>query len=163
VNAISVEDLSALPIAHQAEIPDSYLDDMGHMNVMWYTHLFSCATIEFLEHIGMDRAYFTENHSGAFALEAYVRYLAEIRVGKHVTVRTRLIGRSEKRFHFMHFLVIDEGPVLATTSEFISAHIDMNVRRMSPIPETITTAYDALLRKHEQLDWQPPLCGTMQP
>ena len=36
-------DLTALPITHRAVIPDDYLDEMGHMNVMWYTHLFSLA------------------------------------------------------------------------------------------------------------------------
>jgi len=34
-------DLSSLPVLHRADIPETYLDEMGHMNVMWYTHLFS--------------------------------------------------------------------------------------------------------------------------
>ena len=35
--------LSSLPITHRAVNPESYIDLMGHMNVMWYTHLFSQA------------------------------------------------------------------------------------------------------------------------
>ncbi|MEJ7639637.1 MAG: hypothetical protein WKF75_17105 [Singulisphaera sp.] len=36
-------DLNSLPITYRASIPESYLDEMGHMNVTWYTHLFSQA------------------------------------------------------------------------------------------------------------------------
>ena len=160
---IRLEDLQSLPVTHQAEIPEDYLDIMGHMNVMWYTHLFSCATMEFFRQIGMDRDYFRDTRSGAFALECYVRYYSEVHAGNHVTVRTRLIGRSEKRFHFMHFMMIDEGNVFATASEFISAHIDLSVRRMAPMPSQISSQYDTILREHQQLPWQAPLCGTMQP
>ena len=34
----------ALPITLQTVIPEDYIDVMGHMNVMWYTHLFGKAT-----------------------------------------------------------------------------------------------------------------------
>ena len=36
-------DLNPLPVTYRAFIPEAYLDEMGHMNVMWYTHLFSQA------------------------------------------------------------------------------------------------------------------------
>ena len=42
---IYVSALNALPITHATVIPEDYLDMMGHMNVMWYTHLFGCATV----------------------------------------------------------------------------------------------------------------------
>ena len=60
--------LTLLPITHQATIPESYLDMMGHMNVMWYTHLFARATVGLFQLMGMDRDYFQEHHSGSFAL-----------------------------------------------------------------------------------------------
>src|ERR1700676_1809498 len=94
-------DLSLLPIHHQAVIPESYLDEMGHMNVMWYTHLFSEATGGFFDLFGMNRAYFTSHHTGSFALEVHVRYRAEVRAGQRVTVRTRPLGRSLERYHFI--------------------------------------------------------------
>ncbi len=40
---IDLSDLRQLPVTSEATIPDEYLDSMGHMNVMWYTHLFSMA------------------------------------------------------------------------------------------------------------------------
>lgn len=155
--------LADLPQTYQSVIPESYLDEMGHMNVMWYTHLFSNASMHMFGSIGVDREYFASNQRGTFALETHIRYYSEVRVGKHVCLRTRLLGRSEKRFHFMHFLVNDDDDVLATTAEFISAHIDMQVRRMTPIPQQIAREFDRLLEKHRALEWEPPVCGIMKP
>jgi len=156
-------DLNSLPITYRAFIPESYLDEMGHMNVMWYTHLFSQAMGGIFREIGLTDAYFKANRAGSFALEGHFRYLKEVRAGANVTVRTRLAGRSAKRFHILHFLVIDEGGILAATGEFVGTHIDMNVRRSSPFPDAIALAYDRLLAEHSALGWEPPLCGVMKP
>ena len=101
---LSAMDLSPLPITHEATIPVEYLDDMGHMNVMWYTHLFDAAVYTLFGIIGLDSDYMKANNAGGFALETHVRYLSEVRVDHHVTVRTRLLGRSQKRFHLMNFM-----------------------------------------------------------
>ena len=155
-------DLLPLPITWQAVIPERYLDEMGHMNVAYYTHLFSDATGGFFEHFGMDRQYLEANQAGTFALEAHIRYLSEVRVGKRVTIRTRALGRTEKRLHFLHLMVLDEDAKLAATCEFIAAHIDMTIRRMSPLPEFIRQQFDQLLDEHHRLAWEPLLCGSMQ-
>ena len=83
---IDVNELNVLPITHRAAIPESYLDEMGHMNVMWYTHLFSLASGGLFELVGLNRAYFEANQAGCFALATHVRYLAEVRVGQPVRI-----------------------------------------------------------------------------
>jgi acyl-CoA thioester hydrolase len=156
-------DLTELPITYRAVIPEAYLDEMGHMNVMWYTHLFSQATGSLFDLFGFNRAYFEANQAGAFALEIHIRYLAEVRVGHAVTVRSRLLGRSAKRLHYLHFMVRDEGEVLSATEECIGTHVDMRVRRSVPLPEVITEAFDRILAEHGRLAWPPPVCGVMKP
>jgi len=152
-----------LPITAQAEIPTSYLDEMGHMNVMWYTHLFSRAVWGLFNLIEFNGDYMQANHAGSFALELHVRYLAEVKAGQHVTLRTRALGRTAKRIHYMHFLSIDEfHGKLSATGEIVSAHVDMNVRRQSPFPESIATKFDELLVAHRQLTWEAPIVGTMR-
>lgn len=153
----------ALPITHRATVPESYLDVMGHMNVMWYTHLFDRGTWQFFEMLGMTLAYFEDNEAGGFALESHARYLAEVRLGQSVTIRSRAIGRTAKRIHFMHFMVIDDGGVLAATVELIGMHIDRAVRRSSPYPTHIATVIDELVAEHRRLDWDAPVCGVMRP
>jgi acyl-CoA thioester hydrolase len=156
-------DLTPLPITHRAVIPDAYLDEMGHMNVMWYTHLFSLGAWGLFQMVGLNRTYFETNHAGSFALEQHFRYLKEVRVGQHVTIRSRVLSRSEKRWHTIHFMSIDELDALAATSEGVQTHVDMRSRRSSPMPPAITDAIDRLLVEHTRLDWDAPTCGAMKP
>jgi acyl-CoA thioester hydrolase len=156
-------DLSPLPVTYQATIPEEYMDDMAHMNVMWYVHLFDRATWRFFASLGMSLDYFDEYDTGAFALEQHTRYLAEVRQEQMVILRTRAIGRSIKRFHFMQFMIIEDSSVLAATTELIGVHIDCATRRSSPLPDHIAGAFDRLIAEHREIDWDPPICGSMHP
>jgi acyl-CoA thioester hydrolase len=153
----------ALPITHRASIPESYLDGMGHMNVMWYTHLFGQATGELFKLIGMGRSYFETHRAGAFALKQMFCYLAEVRAGEEVTIHSRVLGRSAKRLHVMHFMVKDHGDVLAATAEFLATHIDMATRRSSPFPAVVAEPIDRLIAAHGALGWGAPVCGAIKP
>ena len=101
-------DLSQLPVTYEATIPESYLDAMGHMNVMWYTHLFGRATGGMFSLLGLDKDYFISHNSGSFALSQFFSYRKEVRVGEHVRLRSRMVGRSERKLHFIHFMTKGE-------------------------------------------------------
>ena len=153
--------LSSLPVTHRAVIPEAYLDEMGHMNVAWYTHLFGRAAWGLFQMVGLTREYFDANHAGSFALEQHFRYLKEVRVGQQVTIRSRVLGCGEKRWHVMHFMVNDELDALAATAETVSTHVDLRVRRSSPMPPHIIEAIGQLLAGHTRLSWEAPMCGVM--
>lgn len=154
--------LHTLPVTYEATIPESYLDMMGHMNVMWYTHLFSQATGGLFHLVGMNREYFESNQFGSFALAQFFRYLREVRAGEQVTLRSRILGRSEKRFHAMHFMTKGDELVLAATSEFLGTHVDLTTRRSSPFAPHIVANLDRLIREHTTLDWEAPTSGAIQ-
>lgn len=155
--------LSALAITHQTTVLEEHLDEMGHMNVMWYTHFFDQGTWGLFSGLGMDLAYFENEHAGAFALEQHTRYLAELRLGDSVTVRSRILARNAKRLHFMHFMIQDGSGGLAATTELIGMHIDRRTRRSAPFPDYIADNIDEVLTQHKQLDWEAPVCGIMRP
>jgi acyl-CoA thioester hydrolase len=159
---ITMADLEALPVGYSTRIKEDFLDANAHMNVMWYTHLFSCALEDIFQRVGLTNEYFEANQAGTFALEGHVRYFNEVRVGQQVTIRTRLIGRSAKRFHFLHFMTNDDTQVLAATMESIGTHVDLRLRRSSPFPPDVTAAFDRLLAEHSQLPWPAPVCGAMR-
>lgn len=160
---ITPQDLQPLPLTHQASIPEDYIDAMGHMNVMWYTHLFGHAIGSTFKLIGLNREYFQAEQAGSFALKQYVNYFNEVREGENISIRSRLLGRSSRRLHVLHFMVKDEANVLAATSEVLITHIDMRVRRASEFPPRIAAAIDRLIAEHAALDWPPPLAGPIQP
>jgi acyl-CoA thioester hydrolase len=160
---VNMEDVRQLPRTHQAQVPEDYLDLMGHMNVMWYTHLFAHAVGGLSKYLGMNRDYFVNNQAGTFVLKQYVNYLVEVRFGEQVSIHTRLLGRSPKRVHLMHFMVKDGPDVLASTSELLLTHIDMRTRRSSPFFPEIAQSIDRLLVEHSALTWPAPLAGPIQP
>src|SRR5262245_30934111 len=155
--------LASLPVTHRSVIPEDFIDAFGHMNVMWYTHLFTEGACGLFQLVGLIREHFTANRTGSFALEQHFRYLKEVRLGQHVTLRSRVLARSAKRWHTIHFMTIDELDVLAATSEVVSTYVDMTVRRSSEMPPIITDAIDRLLAEHTKLDWDGPICGAMKP
>jgi acyl-CoA thioester hydrolase len=155
-------DFTSLPLTWQAVIPVSYLDENNHMNVMWYTHLFSGATGGLFDRVGLTMAYFEANQAGTFALEQHLRFMSEVRAGQAISIRTRVLGRSLKRFHFMHFMIKDEGAILAATEEAVGSHVDLRVRRTSPLPHHVSEKFDRLLAEHGRLAWPAPVCGVMK-
>ncbi|HMC10465.1 MAG TPA: thioesterase family protein, partial [Pirellulaceae bacterium] len=90
------------------------------------------------------------------------RYRKEVRVGERVTLRTRLIARSEKQFHVIHFMTKGNDHVLAATGEFLAAHMDMSTRRTAPFAPHVAHNLDRLLAEHLALDWQPQLSGAIE-
>ena len=160
---VELEWIHRLPKTHSEIIAQHHLDDMGHMNVMWYTHLFDEAIFGALGIIGLDIKHMEANQAGGFALESHIRYLAEVKAGDSVVLRTRFLDRSKSRFHLLNFMFNSTQDRLASTFEVVGAHIDMTRRRMSPMPESITKPLDDIIQKHQQLSWLAPTCGVMKP
>ncbi len=155
-------ELSELPALATSCVPNEWIDFMGHMNVVWYTHLFGRSVLEFFDTIGLTHEYFSEQNAGSFIVEQHFRYIAEVRVGETVSVRTRAIGRSDKRLHFLVFLIKEDTKLLAATSEVITVHIDMSSRRSSLLPTSIARSFDSVVAQHAMLTWDPPVNGFTQ-
>lgn len=160
---IKTDQLAHLPIFHRDTISEEYLDVMGHMNVRWYMALFDEAAWNFFASIGMDEAFYHTSGAGGFALKQFIHYLAEVRVEETIVIRTRLLGRSEKRIHYMHFMINETTGVLAATLEVLGAFADLRIRRTAPYPDHIAARIDELLHKHRELAWDAPICGVIHP
>jgi acyl-CoA thioester hydrolase len=133
------------------------------MNVMWYTHIFTKATGALFQQVGLNREYFQAHQAGTFALKQLFTYLIELRVGEEVTIRTRVLGRSAKKLHVLHFMTKGDPEAPAALCEFLAAHIDMRVRRTAPFPPGIAAAIDRLVAEHAALPWPAPVSGAMAP
>lgn len=158
---VEMADLEKLPVYHRQTIPEDYLDAMGHMNVRWYMALFDAASWQFFAAHGIDEAFIRNRKLGGFALKHHIQYLAEVQPGQQVAVRTRLLGRSSKRIHLMHFLVNETLNKLAATLESLGTHADIKLRRSAEMPRDIAALMDATLEKHGRLHWEAPVCGVI--
>lgn len=160
---ITIEQLADLPLMHRATIGEEHLDEMGHMNVRWYIALYDAAAWQLFTWLGMDRAYFAEAQAGAFALKQFVQYLAEVRVGETVAIRSLLLGRSARRVHVLHVMYNETTGALASTMEVLAAHADLTIRRTSPFPPHVAAVLDERIAEHQRLSWSVPLSGAIQP
>lgn len=160
---VTLEQLQSLPLYYRETIPADYLDAMGHMNIRWYMALYDQATWYFFEAAGLTEAYFKNHAAGVFALRHFINYFSEVRAGETVGVRSRLIGRTEKRFHFMHFMINETTGQVASSFESMGTHADLKKRRSAPLPAFIADAFDAQLARDRQLDWEAPTCGVIRP
>lgn len=154
-------DYTTLFTSYKTAILPEYIDIMGHMNVMYYIHIFDKATRNFFGSFGLSPEYVRATNMGSFALEQHIRYLTEVSEGQEVTVYSRALARSRKTFHFMHFMVRDEDGVLAATSELVSAYANLTERRVASYPPEFSAGIDRHLAQHTQLDWEAPVCGVM--
>jgi acyl-CoA thioester hydrolase len=154
--------LETLPVYQRKTIPSDYLDIMGHMNIRWYFDLFAKSGRKFFTSHGLGDDYFRSGNFGVFTLKQFIQYFAEVRVGQTVAIHTRLIGRSDKRFHFMHFMINETTTQLASTFEALITHADLKIRRAAPMPAQITQKFDATLAQDETLDWAAPICGVIR-
>ena len=117
--------------------------------------------MEIWNQVGLTSEYFEKNHATTFALEGHVRYFNEVRVGQQVTVRTRAIARSDKRFQILHFMSNDDAGTLAATMEAIGTHVDFRFASRPRFRRTSRRPSIGLLAEHSKLPWPAPLCGAM--
>ena len=110
----------------------------------------------------MNRDYFQSQHAGSFALAQFFRYYKEVHAGEDITIRSRILARSERQFQVIHFMTKGPEDLLAATCEFLAAHIDMRTRRTSPFAAQIAQNIDRLIAEQSRLDWDPPVSGAMQ-
>ena len=158
---ISIDQIQQLPLTYSMTIPEDYIDEMGHMNVQYYMHCFDRATWKMFGMLGITLDYLKSNNAGMFALKQFIRYLAEVRVGQKVELYTRLLEASEKRAHFMHFMINQTTGVLSCTGESVGSHVDMAIRRTAVFPPELAGGIIALADEHAALDWEAPVCGIL--
>jgi acyl-CoA thioester hydrolase len=158
----TIAQIQQLPMYSRVTIPADFLDAMGHTNIRHYLGMFDEAAWGLFIQFGMTAEYIANQHGGAFALEQHLRYLAEVKLGETVAIYFRVVGHSPKRVHFVGFMVNETTERLACLFESLGSHVDMTVRRTSPWPPALSAKIQALLDRHNALDWDAPLTGSIQ-
>ncbi len=159
---VPVDKLAVLSRYHRETIPETYLDAMGHMNVRWYMALFDTSVWNFFISHGLDENYYAQKQMGVFALKHFIQYFAEVKAGETVAMRIRLLGRTEKRFHFMNFMINETTGKLSAILEVLGTHADLNLRKAVAMPQDISKKFDTRIAVDQQLDWEAPLSGAIE-
>jgi acyl-CoA thioester hydrolase len=155
------DQVRALPCAHEQVVPAHFADANGHMNIVRYMELHNEAAWKHMSQFGLGEEHALEGTAGSFEVEHHLRYLREVHVGDLVAVHFRTLGRSDKAFHVMQFLLNVTRRELANTLESVSLSVDMGNRRTAPFPPDVAARLDAQLMVDRALDWPVPLAGAM--
>jgi acyl-CoA thioester hydrolase len=138
-------------LASVMQIEPQWIDYNGHLNMAYYNVMMDRAIDELWLQLGIGPTYMKERHGSTFTAEAHVRYLREIHLGDPVQVSIWLLGADEKRLHTFEELRHAEEGWLSATSENMTVHIDMNVRKVAPFPADIRTRIAAVADAHAAL------------
>lgn len=157
----TIEQIDALEILREREVPSEWQDVNGHVNVRHYLDLYNESGDLMMERLGIDGGYFAEEKRGFFDLEHHIWYLAEVHVGDRVTVHSRYLARTTKRFHGLVFIVNRSRSSVAAVLEYVASGADLATRRTAPFAPVVNARLDALIAEHAQLPWPAPMCGSI--
>lgn len=160
---IALENITTLTFVYRITIPPDYQDYNGHMNIRWYLGIFDDAGLPLYDLLSLTPDHVMAQGKTTFDLEHHLNYANEVLVGDTVAVYARMIARTEKRMHYLLFMVNETRSALAATFECINAFVDLDTRRMTPYLPQVAAKLDALIAEHRALLWAAPVSGAMQP
>ena len=135
-------------VGPSAVVTKDMCDLNNHMNVVYYQHIFEDGCLGFFSEMGFTAEYFEEGYS-SFTLETDIRYLKELLEGEKAYPYFRIVNLNQKLIHYAGIILDESGEVSAFT-ENILAHVDMNVRKTSIMPEKFYAPLESMLEEHNQ-------------
>jgi acyl-CoA thioester hydrolase len=133
------------------QIEPQWIDYNGHLNMAYYNVMFDRAIDQLWLELGIGPTYMKERHGSTFTAECHVRYLREIHLGDPVQISVFLLGADEKRLHTFEELRHATDGWLSATSENMTIHVDMAVRKTAPFPPDIQARIRAVANAHARL------------
>ena len=130
------------------QIEPQWIDYNGHLNMAYYNVMFDRAIDELWLELGMGPAYKKERHGSTFTAECHVRYLREIHLGDPVQISVWLLEADDKRLHTFEELRHATEGWLSATSENMSLHMDMALRKVASFPADIRERIASVVKDH---------------
>jgi len=132
-------------------VREEWIDYNGHMNVAYYMLIFDHAVEALFDYVGLGRDYRMRTSGTTFTVEAHITYDRELVAGDEARCTARLLGCDEKRVHHYYEMFHGDG-YLAATVEFMSLHVDLEVRKATPFPDDIRAKLAEVLAAHAELE-----------
>lgn len=121
-----------LPVTYNTAVQPDWVDYNGHMRDAYYLLICSFATDGLMDLVGLDEAGRARTGHTLYTLECHLNFLAEVKLGVELQVRTQLLGHDRKRLHIHHLLErCDDGQVVAESEQMLM-NIDTANGRSAP-------------------------------
>ncbi|WP_408637050.1 thioesterase family protein [Pseudomonas aestuarii] len=136
---------------YRTAILPEWVDYNGHLRDAFYLLIFSYATDALMDHLGLDEAGRARSGHTLYTLECHLNYLAEVKLGAEVEVRTQLLAHDNKRLHIHHGLYLPGADSALAESEQMLMNIDSASARSAPFDEQVLARVLALGEAHRDL------------
>ena len=121
-----------LPVTYTTTVQADWVDYNGHLRDAYYLLVCSFATDGLMDLVGLDEAGRARTGHTLYTLECHLNFLAEVKLGVEVQVRTQLLGHDRKRLHIHHLIErCDDGTVVAESEQMLM-NIDTANGRSAP-------------------------------
>lgn len=154
------DEISILPAHARQSVPAAFEDLNGHLNIRHYLGIASEGLDESLVEVGIPTDW-RRTGWAVFSAEHHLAYFSELRTGDEVSVRVRLVGRSERAMHVLVYLVDEGRQQVSYAMEEIFLCIDMETRTTRPWADDVVALVDAKVAEHAALPFEAGLSGSM--
>ncbi len=152
LDRIDIEPVFFAPfVSSVMRVEPGWIDYNGHLNMAYYHVLFDRAVDEAFALVGIGPAYVECRSHSFFSAEVHVRYLRELHAGDPVRVTLQLLDFDAKRLHFFEQLFHATEGWVAATSEQMSLHVDLNVKKTAPFPDEVSALIARMSAAHSML------------
>lgn len=149
--------MTARPLTvYSTAIPPEWVDYNGHLRDAFYLLIFSHATDALMDVLGLDEVGRARTGHTLYTLECHLNYLAEVKEGEPVEVRTQLLAHDAKRLHIHHGLYRPGEDASLAESEQMLMNIDSAAGRSAPFDAQVASRVEALAAAQQGLP--PPAC-----
>jgi len=151
-----------MPLLYEDTIRREWIDYNGHMSEAFYVLVFGYATDVFLDAIGLDEQYRTENNVSAFTVEAHIRYLDQGLLGEPLHVSTLLTDCGTKKVRIFHTMRRGAGGVVLATEEILLLHVDTATEKVRPFDALVAQKLQELAAEHSREERPADLSRSIQ-
>ena len=109
-----------LPVTYKTAVQPAWVDYNGHLRDAYYLLICSFASDGLMDLIGLDEGGRARTGHTLYTLECHLNFLAEVKLGVELRVRTQLLGHDHKRLHIHHLVErCDDGRVVAESEQML--------------------------------------------
>lgn len=155
------DQLAALPAFAVQPVPSAFEDSNGFLNVRHYLGIGSEGLDESLHDVGIPFNWPTVSGFACLSAEHHLTYLHELKTGDQMSVRVRLVGRSDRAAHAIVYVLDDTHQRVACVFEEIFLCVELSDRKTAPWPAGVAEGLAARVAEHAAIGWEPALSGSL--
>ncbi|MEZ5784271.1 MAG: thioesterase family protein [Rhizobiaceae bacterium] len=138
-------------------IPSEWCNTDGALRTAYYGVVFDRRSDGAFELLGLGEEYAKNRNLTFYTAESHICFIKPVYIRDSVTVSFQLIDHDEKRLRSYQEMRHVDGWLVATT-EVLSLHVDLSVRKVVPFPDDIRAKIENMAKAHARLEL-PVLSG----